>query len=318
MKLVLAGGTGLVGTILSRAFHEAGHDVIVLSRQVRQAPWRVVPWDGRSLGDWVGELDGADVIVNLAGQSVNCRYGPKNRRLILDSRIQSTRIIGEAIAKCAHPPKVWLQASTATIYSHRFDASNTEADGVIGGAEPNLPETWRFSIEVATAWEKTLEEAATPSTRKVLLRSAIVMSPDRGGAFDILLRLVRLHLGGASGNGRQYVSWIHDEDFVRAVLWIIEHTEFSGPVNLCAPNPLPNTEFMRALRKAWGARIGLPATEWMLEIGTFFLRTESELVLKSRRVSPQLLMNSGFTFRFSSWEEASKDLCRRRRQCPES
>ena len=174
----------------------------------------------------------------------------------------------------------------------------------------------RFSIDVAKSWEQAANEAVTPRTRKVLLRSAMIMSPDAGGVFDLLLRLVRWRLGGATGDGRQYMSWIHDQDFIQAVTWLIDHDELAGPVNLAAPQPVPNAEFMRTLRTAWGPRVGLPATKWMLEIGTFFLRTESELMLKSRRVIPGRLLGSGFTFRHPTWAEAAADLCRRWRGRP--
>jgi len=190
MKIVLAGGTGQVGTILARAFHADGHDVAVLSRTPRTAPWRSLAWDGAHHGVWAREREGADVVVNLAGRSVNCRYTAENRRLITDSRVNSTRVVGEAIARAARPPRVWLQMSTATIYAHRYDAPNDETTGIIGGAESNAPDTWRFSIDVARSWERALAEAATPRTRKVALRSAMVMSLDRGGVFDTLLHLV--------------------------------------------------------------------------------------------------------------------------------
>ena len=179
----------------------------------------------------------------------------------------------------------------------------------IGGDEPGVPETWRFSIEVAQAWERALDAADTPRTRKVAMRSAMVMSPERGGVFDVLLGLVRRGLGGASGDGRQYVSWIHHEDFTRAVDWLIEHDDVAGPVNVAAPSPLPNSEFMRALRQAWGIRFGLPAKRWMLEAGAVFLRTETELILKSRRVVPGRLTDAGFAFRHPTWPEAARDLC---------
>jgi uncharacterized protein len=314
MKIVIPGGTGHIGSILARAFHDSGHDVSVLSRKPATASWRVVQWDGETLGDWVAEIDGADVVINLAGQSVNCRYTKENRRILIDSRIKSTRVVGEAIARAIRSPRVWLQASTATIYAHRYDAPNDEATGIIGGSEPNAPDTWRFSIDIVTKWERELNEAATPNTRKVLMRSAIVMSPDPGGPFDALLRLVRFGLGGSSGNGKQFISWIHDQDFMRAALWLIQHEELDGPVNLAAPNPLPNSEFMQKLREAWGKSFGLPATEWMLELGAFLLRSETELILKSRRVVPTRLLESGFTFQFPTWDEAARDLCTRWRQ----
>lgn len=314
MKIVIPGGTGQVGSILARAFHDSGHDISVLSRKPASAPWRVVQWDGETLGDWVAEIDGANVVINLAGQSVNCRYTKENRRILIDSRIRSTRVVGQAIAQAIRSPRVWLQASTATIYAHRYDAPNDEATGIIGGSEPNAPDTWRFSIDIVTKWERELNEAATPHTRKVLMRSAIVMSPDPGGPFDTLLRLVRFGLGGSSGDGKQYISWIHDQDFMRAALWLIQHEELDGPVNLAAPNPLPNSEFMQTLREAWGASFGLPAAEWMLELGAFLLRSETELILKSRRVIPSRLLESGFTFQFPSWGEAAGDLCARWRE----
>lgn len=314
MKIVIPGGSGQVGTVLARAFVANGHEVVVLSRRPEHSAWRTVAWDGETIGDWSKEIEGADVVINLAGRSVNCRYGSRNRREIKESRVKSSRVVGQAIAEAAHPPRVWLQASTATIYAHRYDAPNDEATGILGGDEPNAPDTWRFSIDVAKSWEQAANEARTPNTRQVLLRSAITMSPDRGGAFDYLLRLVRWGLGGNQGDGCQFVSWIHDRDFVRAVSWLIDHEELSGPINLASPNPLPNAEFMRDLRNAWGIRFGLPANKWMLELGTFLMRTESELVLKSRRVISGRLLASGFDFEFPSWTEAAEELCQRSRR----
>ncbi|QEL15038.1 TIGR01777 family oxidoreductase [Limnoglobus roseus] len=310
MKIIIPGGSGQVGTVLARAFTAAGHEVVVLSRRPASAPWKVVAWDATSRGAWAAEIDGADVVVNLTGRSVNCRYHARNRREILDSRVLSTRVVGEAIAATARPPRVWLQASTATIYAHRFDAPNDEATGILGGDEPGVPETWQFSIDVAKAWERAANEAVTPRTRKVLMRSAVTMSPDRGGIFDVLLGLVRRGLGGTNGDGRQYVSWIHERDFIRAVVWLIEH-DLSGAVNLASPNPLPNAEFLRSLRRAWGARVGLPASRWMLAVGAFLMRTETELVLKSRRVVPGRLLDAGFQFEFPTWDDAAKELVNR-------
>ena len=309
MKIVIPGGTGQVGALLARAAQTAGHQVVVLGRQPVQAPWPVVAWDAETLGGWAGELDGADVVINLAGRNVNCRYTPENRRLIMDSRVKSTRVVGEAIARSPNPPRVWLQASTATIYAHRFDAPNDEASGILGGSEPNAPDTWRFSIEVAKAWERAQTESVMPRTRQVQMRSALTMSPERGSIFAVLLGLVRAGLGGSAAGGRQWVSWVHGQDFVRAVFWLIEHDDLSGAVNIAAPNPLPQSEFMRVLRSAYGMPIGLPATAWMLELGAVFLQTETELILKSRRVVPARLQASGFTFNFPDWPAAARDLC---------
>jgi uncharacterized protein (TIGR01777 family) len=311
VKIVIPGGTGQVGTLLARAFFADGHEVVVLSRKPGKAPWRVVGWDAQTDSSWSTEIDGADVVLNLAGRNVNCRYNAENRRLIKESRVRSTQAVGQAIAQAARPPRAWLQSSTATIYAHRYDAANDEATGILGGMEPAAPDTWRFSIGVAQAWEQVAEQVPLPHTRKVLLRSAMTMSPDAGGVFDVLLRLVRWRLGGTSGDGRQYVSWIHDRDFIRAIYWLIDHPELEGPINLAAPCPIPNAEFMRTLRAAWGTRIGLPAPRYLLEIGAFFLRTESELVLKSRRVVPGRLLQSGFVFEFPTWSTAAANLCSR-------
>lgn len=315
MKIVIAGGTGQVGTVLARAFHADGHEVVILSRKSSDKfDWRVIKWDAETLGDWTREFEGADVVINLAGRIVNCRYNAENRREIMESRVKSTKAVGKAVAEANNPPRIWLQASTATIYAHRYDAPNDELTGILGGDEPNAPDTWNFSIDVAKTWEKTANEFDLSKTRRVLMRSAITLSPDHGGIFDVMLGLVRKGLGGTAGDGRQYISWIHDKDFIRAVYWLIERDELDGAVNLASPNPLPNKEFMRILREAWGTKIGLPATKLMLEIGAFFMRTETELVLKSRRVVPTRLLESGFQFEFPDWEKAARDLCRRWRE----
>ena len=313
-KIVIPGGTGQTGTLLARAFHAEGHEVVVLSRTPQPAPWRVAPWDAETLGKWADEIDGADAVINLAGRSVNCRYTPGNRRVIMDSRVLSTRAVGEAIARASRPPRVWLQASTATIYSHRYDAPNDDVSGVLGGSEPSLPDTWRFSLEVARQWEAALEQAVTPHTRKTALRTSIVMSADKGGAFDTLLGLVRRGLGGTEGDGRQFVSWIHGDDFVRAARFLLDADALAGPVILAAPSPLPNADFLRALREAAGVSAALPATAWMLEIGARALGTETELILKSRCVVPRRLLEAGFTFEYPAWPQAAQDLCRRGRE----
>ncbi|MEU3783275.1 TIGR01777 family oxidoreductase [Streptomyces sp900129855] len=311
MKIVLPGGTGQVGTVLRRALTAAGHEVVVLSR--RPTGRGEVAWDGRTLGPWTEAIDGSDVVVNLAGRSVSCRYTPVNLKAMMDSRVDSARVVGEAIAAAARPPGVWLQMSTATVYAHRFDAPNDEATGVIGGSESGVPGYWGYSVDIATAWEREQDQADTPHTRKVALRSAMVMSPDRGGVFDVLLRLARLGLGGPVAGGAQYVSWIHDHDFVRAVEFLVARDDLAGPVNLAAPAPLPHRAFMRALRRAWGVPVGLPATKWMAELGAFALRSDTELLLKSRRVVPGRLLDAGFAFEHPEWPEAAADLVRRAR-----
>jgi uncharacterized protein (TIGR01777 family) len=301
--------------VLSRALIADGHSVTILSRRspVSSSAAAWLQWTtDYAASELARPIDWADVVINLAGRNVNCRYHAANRVEILNSRVRSTRAIGQAIAEASNPPKVWLQASTATLYSHRYDAANDDLTGVLGGDEPNAPDTWRFSIEVAKAWEAAANEFATPKTRKVLLRSAMTMSPDQGGVFDVLLQLVRRGLGGRQGDGKQFVSWIHDRDFVRAIYWLIEH-DLEGPVNVCSPNPLPNAEFMKVLRETAGVSLGLPAAAWMLEIGAIAMKTETELLLKSRRVVPARLPQSGFRFEFPEWPSAAADLFARHR-----
>jgi len=311
MRIVIPGGSGQVGHILTRHFHAAGHEVIVLSRHPQSAAWRVAVWDALTPGPWVDLLERSDVCINLTGRSVNCRYNESNRRAIYESRIRSTALLNGVIASLQHPPGVWLNASTATIYRHALDRPMDEATGELGGNEPGAPNTWNFSIRVAKAWEDAFFSRPTPLTRKVALRSTMTFSPDPGGVFDVFLSLVRHGLGGTIGPGTQFVSWIHEADFVRAVEFLIASEELAGIVNLASPNPIPNRDFMHALRDAWGARLGLPTPKWMLEIGTFLMRTESELVLKSRRVVPTRLLQAGFQFLYSKWPAAARELVSR-------
>ncbi|MFD7905457.1 TIGR01777 family oxidoreductase [Kitasatospora sp. NPDC059747] len=311
MKIVIPGGSGALGTLLDHRLTAAGHRVVVLSR--RPAGPRQIWWDGQHLGAWATEVDGSDVVLNLAGRSVNCRYTDENRRAMMDSRVLSTRAVGRAIAAARRPPAVWLQMSTATVYAHRHDAPNDELDGVIGGAEPGAPASWRYSIDIARAWEDAQAEAETPHTRRLALRTAVVLGPERGGAFDSLSWLARLGAGGPIAGGAQYVSWIHERDFVRAVEFLATRDDLAGPVNLAAPHPLPQREFMRDLRAAWGMPLALPATRWMAELGAFALRSETELLLKSRRVVPTRLLDAGFAFEHPDWPQAARDLVRRLR-----
>lgn len=312
LHIVIPGGSGHLGTILARHFHEQNHFVTVISRYPKAREWQTVHWDPTELGPWAESLCGADVVINLTGRSVNCRHNSAHRRQIKNSRIISTALLGKAIAQSERPPRLWLNASTATIYRYSLDRPMDEITGEIGGNEPNLPATWRFSIDVATSWERAFFSAETPHTRKVALRSAMVMSPECGGAFDALLRLVRYGIGGRAGSGDQFISWIHDVDFVRSIEYLMAHEELSGPINICSPYPITNREFMCCLRRAWcTSYIGIPTPRPLLEFGAFLLRTETELLLKSRRVVPQRLLASGFEFHFPNWRGACQDLVQR-------
>jgi uncharacterized protein (TIGR01777 family) len=301
-----------LGTILARHFHEQNHLVTVICRYPKAREWQTVHWDPYELGPWTESLNGADVVINLAGRSVNCRYNSAHRREIKNSRVFSTALVGKAIAQNPYPPRVWLNASTATIYRHSVDRPMDEIHGEIGGNEPNLPSAWRFSIDVATSWERAFFTAEAPHTRKVALRSAMVMSPDCGGAFDTLLRLVRYGMGGRAGSGEQFVSWIHDVDFIRSIEFLIAREDLSGAINISSPSPISNEEFMCCLRRAWcTSYIGVPAPRPLLELGAFLLRTETELVLKSRRVVPRRLLDAGFEFHFPNWRGACQDIVQR-------
>jgi uncharacterized protein (TIGR01777 family) len=321
LRIVIPGGSGQVGRLLAAHFQQRGHHVTVLTRSPFAATWNTVHWDGEHEGQWIDHLEHADVCINLAGRSVNCRYTPENRDAIYRSRIDSTHLLGRVIGTLSDPPKVWLNASTATIYRHSFDKPMDEHNGEFGGHTAAMQirddsDPWDFSIKVAMDWEAAFVSVWTPQTRKIAMRSAIVMSPTPGGAFALLLNLVRLSLGGTQGNGRQFVSWIHALDFARAVEFLIAREDIDGAVNISSPNPLPNREFMTALRDAYGMPNGFPAPAPILALAALLLRTETELVLKSRRVIPTRLLDAGFDFEFPAWPEAADDLVRQWRARP--
>jgi uncharacterized protein (TIGR01777 family) len=304
-RIILAGGSGFLGQALAKRFCEGGSEIIILTRAPRGRADGVkeLSWDGKSLGEWAQVVEGAEAVINLTGRSVDCRYTAANRRLIVASRVDSTRVLGEAIARCTQPPRVWLNSSSATIYKHTFTTPMDEAGEM--GATPEAKDD--FSVEVIRQWERALDEARTPATRKIALRITMVFGT-AGGVFPVLRRLARFGLGGRMGSGQQFVSWIHIADFLRAVEWLLAKDAFNGPVNLAAPHPLPNAEMMKLMRQAVGMPIGLPATEWMLEAGAVFLRTETELILKSRRVVPGRLLAAGFPFQFAEMGAALRNL----------
>ena len=308
-KIVLAGGSGFLGRMLGKWLSDQGYEVIVLSRHLSAAcRGRVVYWDGETIDEWVDELEGATALINLAGRSVDCRYNARNRRMMLDSRVLSTRVLGQAITRCAEPPLVWLNSSTATIYKHTFGAAHGE-DGEIS-ATPEAKD--EFSVHVAREWEAEFARVACPHTRKVTLRTAMVLDTEPGTVYEVLRRLAAFGLGGKMGDGKQYISWIHADDFCRAIQWLIERPSAAGDYNIAAPTPRTNAETMKLFRQAVRMPIGLPAARWMLEVGACLLRTETELIIKSRRVVPTRLESEGFVFEFATFESAIKDLEARR------
>ncbi len=298
-KIVIAAGTGFLGRSLSSWFQKRGDEVVVLARRsARDLDARQVQWDGETAGESTRELEGATALINLAGRSVDCRYNAENRRVILESRLKSTRVLGQAIAQCANPPPVWFNSASATIYRHAEDRPMDEATGEIGSG---------FSVDVCRAWEGAMEAAATPRTRKVMLRIAMVLGRD-GGVFVPFRMLARLGLGGTLASGSQYMSWLHEADLIGAIEFLMGRPDIAGAVNLSAPNPVTNTGWMREFRQRFGPGFGLPAAKWMLQVGAFFLRTETELLLKSRRVVPGRLLEAGYRFRFPELGPALDDL----------
>ncbi|MCB2407354.1 TIGR01777 family oxidoreductase [Hymenobacter lucidus] len=297
-KLILAGGNGFLGRHLAQYFTQLGYQVVVLARGA--AASGAVRWNGRTLGAWATELEGATALINLAGKSVDCRYTAANRSAIVRSRTDSTRVLGEAVAACRNPPAVWLNSSTSTIYQHTEGSqpANTEVAGLIGR---------NFSEMVAQRWEAEFWLAAAPRTRRVALRTAIVLGAD-GGALPVMARLAKFGLGTPQGSGQQWVSWLHIQDFCRAVEFLLDTPGLEGAVNLCALQPLPNQEFNALLDRYYQPKWHLPQPRWLLEIGAFVLRTETELILKSRKVAPQRLLQAGFRFIFPSCEQALADL----------
>ncbi len=299
-KVVIAGGSGFIGKALSEHFVGKEYDVIILTRSKSRLAHGVnyQNWDGETLGKWSSLLNKAEILINLTGKSVDCRYTDTNKMEILKSRINATKVLGEAIQQVEHPPKVWLNASTATIYKSSFSKLMTEEDGDIGDD---------FSMGVAKRWEEALFSATTPKTRKVALRISLVLG--RGeGVLPVLTKLTKLGLGGYHGDGKQKFAWIHIEDLIRTIQFLIENKKIDGSINCTSPSEINNKQFMTALRKSLGVWLGIPTPKLLLEIGSFIMRTESELILKSRFISPKRLLDNGFQFEFTSIEEALDDL----------
>ncbi len=313
MKIVIPGGTGFLGQLLIQSFmaDSEKHDLVVLSRgsgaAFNQSPARLVPWDGRTLGEWAREIDGADAVINMTGKSVKCFYTDKVLKELRDSRVLSTEVVGEAIRQVQNPPPVWIQMSTSAIYAHSLDYPNNEETGKIGEA-PEIPRVWKAISQLAQDWEKAFHSSETNQVRKVLIRCGVVMGLKKGSAFDIFLNLTRWGLGGSIAGGKQMISWIHEYDFVKSMRFLLENKNITGPVNLSSPHPLPQAEFMKTLRETVEIPFGLPAAKWMVELSSYLIRVDSELSLKSRYAIPKVLMDNQFSFKFPRWPEAVKDL----------
>ncbi|HEY0029519.1 MAG TPA: TIGR01777 family oxidoreductase [Bacteroidia bacterium] len=299
-KLILAGGTGFLGQAIVDRFNSNGTEIIVLTRggDRKDKNIRYIHWDGKTLDKWAAELEGTDVLVNLTGKSVDCRYTEKNKAEIISSRVNATKVLGDAISKTKNPPKVWMNAASATIYRYSEDTPMDEGQGETGSG---------FSVDVCKQWEDAFNAATTPTTRKIALRISMVLGK-QGGVIPVLSKLVKVGLGGKMGSGKQFISWIHIDDFLNSIEWLIEHQQDSGPYNMASPEPISNKEFMRIMRGTLHRKIGLPATKWMLEIGAFFIRTETELILKSRRVVPGKLLKEGFMFKYGTAKAALTNL----------
>lgn len=284
-----------MGQHLANYFVRKGFEIVILSRSEEPSKGNIhyEKWDGKTIGDWAATFENALAVINMAGRSVDCRYNEQNKADILNSRIDATKIIGEAIKRCKNPPKIWLNSSTGTIYRYSEDMEMTEAKGEIGEG---------FSVDVAKGWEQTFTEIDLPNVRKVVMRTSIVIGKN-GGAMGPLVNLTKVGLGGFQGSGKQFISWLQVEDFCRITDYLIGNEKAVGVYNVVSPKPVRNHFFMQTLRKVLGIPIGLPAMKWMIEVGAFFMQTEPELVLKSRRLVPERLLSEGFKFRYVDIED---------------
>ena len=299
-RVVIAGGSGFIGQFLARQFAYDDIQVTILSRRGTPPSAHIngVTWNAHTRGNWEKALEGADMLINLCGRSVDCRYNEKNKKEIFQSRLIPTRLLGEAVAACSHPPAVWVQMTSATIYRHAEDKPMDEISGEIGDG---------FSVDVCQAWEKTFSDIHLPQTRKIILRTAFVLGK-QGGALQAFVKLARFGLGGTMGKGNQMCSWIHERDLCRIIRFLHNNPEAQGIFNTSSPGPINNEDFMRHLRAVCSVPFGLPAYTWMLAIGTWLARTEMELIVKSRWVIPRRITELGFQFEYSNIQNACRDL----------
>lgn len=298
-KIIIAGGSGFIGQELANYFKNKYH-VIVLTRgnYKNENGITFMNWDAKSLGNWATELEGAEALINLTGKSVNCRYNEANKAEIYESRLNSTAILGEAIKQCKQKPKVWINAASGTIYRNEFEKPNTETNGIIGEG---------FSVDVCQKWEQMFYSFSFKEVRQINLRIAIVLQKDKSVMIPFK-KLAKFGLGGKAGNGNQMFSWIHIDDFCRAINHFINHQKSIGTYNLASPNAVTNANFMQKIREKLNMPIGINQPKWLLEIGAWLIKTETELILKSRWVYPEKLINEGFKFHFEKMEETINTL----------
>ena len=298
-KIIITAANGFLGKALLN-FMKDEYEVIALVRnsctEIEGVTYRI--WDGKQKGKWFEDIDGAYAIINLAGRSVDCRYNEENKQAILNSRLESTSIIAQAISASNIKPKVWINSASATIYRHSLDMPMTEQKGENGKG---------FSVEVCESWEKCFYSNSHLGVRQIALRTAIVLGSE-GGVMVPFKNLVRLGLGGKMGNGNQMFSWIHIHDFCRAVDFLLKNEASQGSYNISSPNPITNAVFMKSLRKQIGISFGLPLKKWILELGAFMIKTETELILKSRYVIPEKLIQEGFQFKYKEIDQALNEI----------
>jgi uncharacterized protein len=305
MKIIIAGGSGYLGKVLARFYQSIASEIVILSRQTEKPVdnIRFVYWDAVHIGDWMNELESADMLVNLTGKNVNCRYNEKNKNEIISSRVDSTKVLGDALRLLKTPPRLWIQSSSATIYRHSQDKLMTEKEGEIGDG---------FSVDVCRQWEAAFNRIALPTTRKVMLRTGIVLGK-KDGAMPRLVNLAKMGVAKL-GHGRQFVSWLHERDFAKAIEWIRTHPHIEGIFNCTSPQPIANSDFMNALRLQMQVPLRFAVPQWALAMGAFMIGTETELILKSRKVYPQRLLDNGFVFEFPDLKSALGDLCQREKR----
>jgi uncharacterized protein len=288
-RIILAGGSGFVGQALASVLLGRNYEVVVFTRESssQRGDVRYEQWDGKTIGSWAQAVDGAEAIVNLTGYSINCRHTSENKRKIVDSRVNSVRVLGGAMARCAQPPKAFVQASGVGIYGNQGDR----------WCDESAPHGNDFPAEVCKLWEDAFAEIAAPGTRKVVLRLGVVLGPD-GGFLELLGKLTRWFLGGQMGDGRQFISWLHLTDLNRMFLWGIERAEIAGVFNAAAPNPVPNAEFMREMRRALRRPWSPPVPKFAARIGAMLMGTEASLAFVSQRCTPKHFLKKGFHFDF--------------------